>query len=117
MASKIDGFGGAKLYGLYRAVVRNQIDPTLKGRLEVEIPEVLDVGVLSWAQPCLSVADARAINEGNFALPPVGAPVWVMFEGGDPERPIWIGCGWPPRDLRPFWFDERLVEAMNRRFD
>jgi len=31
---------------------------------------------------------------GFFAIPPVGANVWVEFEGGDPDYPIWSGCFW-----------------------
>ena len=31
---------------------------------------------------------------GFFMIPPVGANVWVEFEGGDPDYPIWGGCFW-----------------------
>jgi hypothetical protein len=31
---------------------------------------------------------------GLFAIPPVGANVWVEFEGGDPDYPIWSGGFW-----------------------
>ncbi len=31
---------------------------------------------------------------GLFAVPPVGANVWVEFEGGDPDYPILAGCFW-----------------------
>ena len=31
---------------------------------------------------------------GFFRLPPVGAGVWIEFEHGDPEYPIWSGCWW-----------------------
>ena len=31
---------------------------------------------------------------GFFAIPPKGANVWVEFEGGDPDQPIWSGCFW-----------------------
>jgi uncharacterized protein involved in type VI secretion and phage assembly len=31
---------------------------------------------------------------GFFAIPPTGANVWVEFEGGDPDYPIWGGCFW-----------------------
>jgi uncharacterized protein involved in type VI secretion and phage assembly len=31
---------------------------------------------------------------GFFAIPPNGANVWVEFEGGDPDYPIWSGCFW-----------------------
>ncbi|MEZ4769135.1 MAG: phage baseplate assembly protein V [Caldilineales bacterium] len=28
---------------------------------------------------------------GLFAVPPVGANVWIEFEAGDPDYPIWAG--------------------------
>jgi hypothetical protein len=28
------------------------------------------------------------------ALPPVGAGVWIEFEQGNPDYPIWSGCWW-----------------------
>jgi hypothetical protein len=31
---------------------------------------------------------------GFFAIPPIGANVWVEFEAGDTDRPIWTGCFW-----------------------
>ena len=27
-------------------------------------------------------------------VPPIGAGVWVEFEHGDPNRPVWVGCRW-----------------------
>jgi hypothetical protein len=27
-------------------------------------------------------------------IPPIGAGVWVEFEHGDPNYPIWVGCRW-----------------------
>ena len=41
--------------------------------------------------PCAPFAGSGV---GFFALPPVGANVWVEFEGGDPDYPIWSGCFW-----------------------
>jgi hypothetical protein len=29
-----------------------------------------------------------------FTVPPVGANVWVEFEEGNPDHPIWSGCFW-----------------------
>ena len=29
---------------------------------------------------------------GAYFVPPIGAGVWVEFEQGDPNRPIWVGC-------------------------
>jgi hypothetical protein len=27
-------------------------------------------------------------------LPEVGSPVWIEFEQGDPDYPVWVGCLW-----------------------
>jgi len=31
---------------------------------------------------------------GVYMVPPIGAGVWVEFEHGDPDKPIWTGCRW-----------------------
>jgi uncharacterized protein involved in type VI secretion and phage assembly len=39
---------------------------------------------------------------GVYMVPPLGAGVWVEFENGDPDYPIWVGCRWgSPSDLPP----------------
>jgi hypothetical protein len=66
-------------------------DPTMQGRLQVTCPAVFGSGRMSWAMPCVPYAGPGV---GLFALPPLGANVWVEFEGGDPDYPIWAGCFW-----------------------
>jgi hypothetical protein len=78
-------------YGKYRGKVENNIDPMQLGRIQVSAPAVLGDGTLSWAMPCVPYAGPQV---GLFAIPPVGANIWVEFEGGDPDRPIWTGCFW-----------------------
>ncbi len=80
-----------EFFGKYRGRVENNIDPQLQGRLQVSVPAVLGQGSLSWAMPNAPYAGAQ---EGLFALPPTGANLWVEFEGGDPDYPIWSGCFW-----------------------
>lgn len=74
--------------GLYRAIVEDSVDPQARKRLRVSIPVA---GVQScWAEACLpSISSAGAAHGGN--LPSVGTRVWVMFEGGDPAHPVWMG--------------------------
>src|SRR5260370_37934728 len=31
---------------------------------------------------------------GVYLVTPIGAGVWVEFEQGDPDQPIWVGCRW-----------------------
>lgn len=75
----------------YRGTVENNIDPMQLGRIQVSVPSVLGEGRMSWAMPCVPYAGSGV---GFFAIPPVGANVWVEFEGGDLDYPIWSGCFW-----------------------
>jgi hypothetical protein len=36
---------------------------------------------------------------GFFALPPAGTSVWVEFEGGEINQPIWAGCFWKDSEI------------------
>ena len=62
-----------------------------RGRVQVAVPAVLGSGRLSWAEACVPYAGDQV---GLFAVPPVGANVWVEFEAGDPDHPILAGCFW-----------------------
>src|SRR5262249_26855134 len=31
---------------------------------------------------------------GMFIVPAIGAGVWVEFENGDPNKPLWVGSRW-----------------------
>jgi hypothetical protein len=80
-----------QFFGKYRGKVENNIDPMQLGRVQISVPAVLGDGSLSWAMPCAPYAGSGV---GFFAIPPVGANIWVEFEGGDPDYPIWSGCFW-----------------------
>jgi Type VI secretion system/phage-baseplate injector OB domain len=80
-----------QFFGKYRGKVENNIDPMQQGRVQVSVPAVLGEGRLSWAMPCVPYAGSGV---GFFAVPPVGANVWVEFEGGDTNYPILGGCFW-----------------------
>lgn len=78
-------------YGIHRGTVTQNLDPMLLGRVQVSVPAVLGDGQLAWALPCSPYAGNGV---GLFAVPPVGANIWVAFEGGDLDRPIVLGCFW-----------------------
>ncbi|MDQ3803248.1 MAG: phage baseplate assembly protein V [Acidobacteriota bacterium] len=78
-------------FGKYRGTVINNLDTENRGRLQVSVPAVFGEFTLNWAEPCVPYA---GINTGFYAMPPVGAKVWVEFEGGNQDRPIWSGCFW-----------------------
>jgi uncharacterized protein involved in type VI secretion and phage assembly len=80
-----------KYYGKYRGVVLNNVDPMQQGRLQVQVPDVTGLPPASWAMPCVPIA---GIQTGMVALPIPGSGVWVEFEQGNPDHPIWTGCFW-----------------------
>ncbi|MBO3457578.1 phage baseplate assembly protein V [Aetokthonos hydrillicola Thurmond2011] len=88
-----------KFFGKYRGKVTSNQDPLNLGRIQVEVPAIYGDGRQSWAMPCTPYA---GVDIGFFTVPPVGTNVWVEFEGGDTDYPIWAGC---------FWGDNQLPQA------
>lgn len=80
-----------KYFGIYRGTVADNADPAQRGRIKAVVPEVSGNSPLGWALPCVPLAAKPA---GLFVLPAVGADVWLQFEAGDPERPVWVGGLW-----------------------
>ena len=87
-----------KFFGKYRGKVINNIDPEQRGRIQVEVSDVSNLVPSSWAMPCVPVAGDQM---GMFAVPPNGSGVWIEFEQGDPDYPIWVGCFWGTADEMP----------------
>jgi hypothetical protein len=86
--------GAKKFYGKYRGTVINNVDPMMLGRLLVSVPDVLGPVPSSWAVPCVPLAGPTGPPMGVYLVPPIGAGVWVEFEQGNPDYPIWVGCRW-----------------------
>jgi hypothetical protein len=84
-----------EFFGKYRGKVELNLDPLGLGRLQVSVADVMGDGTLAWAMPCLPGAGPGV---GIFTIPPVGANVWVEFERGDPDYPIWSGGFWDMGD-------------------
>jgi len=78
-----------KFYGKYRGIVTNNIDPMQIGRVEVMVPDVSQLVGSTWAMPCFPIAGKQM---GAYLIPENGIGVWVEFEQGDPDLPIWTGC-------------------------
>lgn len=93
-----------QFFGKYRGVVSDNRDPMQIGRIRARVPDVMGSEESGWAMPCAPFAGS---GMGFFALPPSGAGVWIEFEHGDPDFPIWSGCYWdtvaevPPILLAP----------------
>lgn len=95
MSSKYE----TKYYGKYRAIVKNVNDPLEFGRIQVACPKVLGEYLSNWCMPCLPFLGE---GEGMIKIPRVGDGVWIEFEGGDLDKPIWVG-GWSTPKNTPFF--------------
>ncbi len=93
MMNGMDEMDGADspFYGKYRGVVSDNDDPNGLGRIRVKVQDVLGDQESGWALPALLYAGDGV---GLYLIPPVDAFVWVEFEHGDPDYPIWTGCFW-----------------------
>jgi uncharacterized protein involved in type VI secretion and phage assembly len=81
--------GRGSFFGKYRGIVSDIQDPLMTGRIKARVPDVLGEDESGWALPC---APFGGSGVGFFALPTTGAGVWIEFEHGDPDYPIWSGC-------------------------
>jgi uncharacterized protein involved in type VI secretion and phage assembly len=88
--------GTAKYYGKYRGSVVQNVDPERRGRIQAMVPDVSNVVPTTWALPCVPLAGK---NTGSYLVPQVGAAVWIEYEQGDPDYPIWTGGFWAEGDV------------------
>lgn len=80
-----------RFYGKYRGLVVVSEDPQKQGRIQAFVPEVLGAMPSNWCLPCTPYAGIAA---GLFTIPIIGSGVWIEFEAGDVNRPVWTGCWW-----------------------
>lgn len=81
-----------KYYGKYRGYVVDNADPEKRARLRLRIPSVLADTETGWALPCLPYGGKA--DQGTFFVPDVDSQVWVEFEQGELDSPIWVGTFW-----------------------
>lgn len=71
--------------GIYRGIILNSADPQAAGRVQVRVPNVFGAES-AWAGVCMPFGASTGTR------PQIGSQVWVMFEGGDPSRPVVLGA-------------------------
>jgi uncharacterized protein involved in type VI secretion and phage assembly len=90
--------GAAKYYGKYRGTVVQNVDLEQRGRIQAIVPDVSNVVPTSWALPCVPLAGKLM---GTYLVPQIGAGVWIEYEQGDPDYPIWTGGFWGVGEVPP----------------
>lgn len=96
-------------YGKYRGTVVSNKDPLYLGRIQARVPDVTGDEACGWALPCMPFGGKGL---GFLALPAQGANVWIEFEHGDPDYPIWTGCFW---ELTPQLPSEAVIPPSYQR--
>ncbi|ABV94288.1 conserved hypothetical protein [Dinoroseobacter shibae DFL 12 = DSM 16493] len=99
-----------RYYGKFRGFVVDNADPETLGRLRVRVPSVMGNEVSDWALPCAPFGGLD--GQGLFLIPEVDSQLWVEFEEGNPDKPIWVGTFWRASDLPPE--DARQPEPTTR---
>jgi len=80
-------------FGKYRGVVTDNNDPEGLARIKVQVPAVMGETEVGWCLPALPFAGD---GHGLVMLPEVASMVWVEFEAGSVDFPIWTGCFFTP---------------------
>lgn len=80
---------GQTYYGKYRGTVLINVDPMQIGRLVLQVPDVTGLIPSSWAMPSFPISGKQM---GAYMIPQIGGGVWVEYEQGNPDHPIWSGC-------------------------
>jgi type VI secretion system secreted protein VgrG len=96
-------------FGIVPARVVEHNDPKKMGRIKVQYFWQED-GTAYWARMMTPHAGG---DRGFMFMPEVGDEVVVVFEDGDPERPVVLGCVWNGVDQAPrqgFWDKNKDVE-------
>jgi phage baseplate assembly protein gpV len=92
-----------RYFGKYRGQVTDNGDPSNLGRVKAKVPRVLGDQECGWALPAFCYGGAS--EQGFFAVPDIGAGVWIEFESGDLSYPVWTGtwftAGAIPESAKP----------------
>lgn len=97
-------FSRKRYYGKYRGIVRDNNDPEKLGRIRAAVPDILGVEddfLCSWAYPVFPV--------DFFGVPDVNNTVYIEFENGDVEKPLYSGCWYGKGDEASYTYHSRVI--------
>jgi hypothetical protein len=82
---------GTGHFGKYRGIVTDVDDPDDRFRIRATVDSLLNGQACGWALPAVPFAGD---GHGMVMLPKVGSGVWIEFEAGRLDNPIWSGAWW-----------------------
>ena len=90
-----------RYYGSYRGVVMDNNDPLRLGRVKCRVPEVLGLTIMTDWATFKGGSYGGDANSGIFNPPDINASVFVEFESGDVNRPLYSGTWWGQKTGQP----------------
>lgn len=87
-----------KQLGKFRGMCKDVHDPERLGRIRVSCPAIYGEEWSDWAYP--------NFPPNYFGLPDEGDMVWVEFEDGNPDYPIWTGCYFDREAPNPYQMNQ-----------
>ena len=100
--------GKSLITGVFRARIENNKDPMKLGRVQVRVPQLhgipetgLKISSLPWAHPVTPAGSGY--QHGSIMIPDIGDYVFIMFENGDRNSPIYFGgCYGRSNNSKPY---------------
>ncbi len=102
-----------RILGNWRALVTDNLDPTKSGRVKISI-ETLQLRNM-WAEPAIQIGGSNI--HGSYTIPRVGDKIFVFFDGGNINHPIYFAASPSQKDI-PTYFaggEDPLIKARNDR--
>lgn len=90
-------------FGKYTGIVKDNRDDQNLGQVRVSVPTIIPPDDWVTARP--------ALPYGFFFVPEIEAKVWIEFEGGDPDLPLWTGVQYVPGE----WAAEAEANPPQKR--
>jgi hypothetical protein len=110
---------------LYRGVVENIDDPEMAGRIKIRImgihsdnKEYVKTKELPWAIPAtsLDMNGGGLRNIGSFCIPSIGSHVFVFFEGGDHNFPVYFAAAPAIEDFEDYQEKEGKFDTEEKEY-
>lgn len=80
-----------EVFGKFRATVSSIKDDKHMGRIKVKCPRIYGESESPMCIPCMPFTGDKW---GSIMLPEVNDTVWIEFEEGDTEKPLYVGGWW-----------------------